>query len=62
MNGVIGSLDLMLDSELAPELAELAEIARTAANDLLGIIDDILDLSKDDHSSRAAARTSIWLR
>jgi CheY-like chemotaxis protein len=36
----------MLDSELAPELAELAEIARTAANDLLGIIDDILDLSK----------------
>jgi two-component system sensor histidine kinase/response regulator len=46
MNGVIGSLDLMLDSELAPELAELAQIARTAANDLLGIIDDILDLSK----------------
>ena len=46
MNGVIGSLDLMLDSELAPELAELAQIARTAANDLLSIIDDILDLSK----------------
>jgi signal transduction histidine kinase/CheY-like chemotaxis protein/HPt (histidine-containing phosphotransfer) domain-containing protein len=46
MNGVIGSLDLMLDSEMAPELADLAQIARTAANDLLGIIDDILDLSK----------------
>jgi two-component system sensor histidine kinase/response regulator len=46
MNGVIGSLDLMLDSQLAPELAELAQIARTAATDLLGIIDDILDLSK----------------
>ncbi len=46
MNGVIGSLDLMLDSELAPELTELAQIARNAANDLLGIIDDILDLSK----------------
>jgi PAS domain S-box-containing protein len=46
MNGVIGSLDLMLDSQLAPELAELAHIARTAATDLLGIIDDILDLSK----------------
>jgi PAS domain S-box-containing protein len=46
MNGVIGSLDLMLDSELAPELTELAQIARHAANDLLGIIDDILDLSK----------------
>jgi PAS domain S-box-containing protein len=46
MNGVIGSLDLMLDSELTPELAELAAIARTAATDLLSIIDDILDLSK----------------
>ena len=46
MNGVIGSLDLMLDSDLPPELAELAAIARTAANDLLSIIDDILDLSK----------------
>ncbi|HEY7966572.1 MAG TPA: response regulator [Solirubrobacteraceae bacterium] len=46
MNGVIGSLDLMLDSRLAPESAELAQIARTAATDLLAIIDDILDLSK----------------
>jgi len=46
MNGAIGSLDLMLDCELAPELTELARIARTAANDLLAIIDDILDLSK----------------
>jgi two-component system, sensor histidine kinase and response regulator len=46
MNGVIGSLDLMLDSELSAELAELAAIARTAATDLLSIIDDILDLSK----------------
>jgi PAS domain S-box-containing protein len=46
MNGVIGSLDLMLDSEMAPELADLAQIARTAATDLLGIIDDILDLSR----------------
>jgi two-component system sensor histidine kinase/response regulator len=46
MNGVIGSLDLLLDSSLAPEQAELAGIARTAATDLLAIIDDILDLSK----------------
>ncbi|HLW96239.1 MAG TPA: ATP-binding protein [Solirubrobacteraceae bacterium] len=46
MNGVIGSLDLMLDSEMPAELADLAQIARTAATDLLGIIDDILDLSR----------------
>jgi PAS domain S-box-containing protein len=46
MNAVIGTLDLMLDCELTPELAELADIARNAANDLLVIIDDILDLSK----------------
>jgi PAS domain S-box-containing protein len=46
MNGVIGSLDLMLDCPLAPEVADLAQIARTAATDLLAIVDDILDLSR----------------
>jgi len=61
MNGVIGSLDLMLDSELAPELAELAQIARTAANDLLGIIDDILDLSKIEADKVESRRESIDL-
>jgi two-component system sensor histidine kinase/response regulator len=61
MNGVIGSLDLMLDSELAPELAELAQIARTAANDLLGIIDDILDLSKIEADKVQSRRESLDL-
>ena len=61
MNGVIGSLDLMLDSELAPELAELAQIARTAANDLLGIIDDILDLSKIEAEKLESRREPLDL-
>ncbi len=61
MNGVIGSLDLMLDSELAPELTELAQIARTAANDLLAIIDDILDLSKIEADKVEIRRESIDL-
>src|ERR1039458_5472925 len=61
MNGVIGSLDLMLDSERAPELAELAQIARTAANDLLGIIDDILDLSKIEADKLESRRESFDL-
>jgi PAS domain S-box-containing protein len=61
MNGVIGSLDLMLDSDLAPELAELAQIARTAANDLLGIIDDILDLSKIEADKVQSRRESLDL-
>jgi PAS domain S-box-containing protein len=46
MNGVIGSLDLILDSDLSDGSRELATIARTSAGHLLGIIDDILDLSK----------------
>ena len=61
MNGVIGSLDLMLDSELAPELAELAQIARTAATDLLGIIDDILDLSKIEAEKLESRREPLDL-
>lgn len=46
MNGVIGALDLVLDSSLAPEQRELVSIAHASAYNLLAIIDDVLDLSK----------------
>ena len=46
MNGVIGMLDLVLDSEVAPENRESLEMARSSAESLLAIINDLLDLSK----------------
>ena len=46
LNGVIGATGLMLDSGLADEQRELAELAHSSAEILLGIVNDILDFSK----------------
>ena len=46
MNGVIGTLGLLHDSELSDRQREFAQIARSSAESLLGIVNDILDFSK----------------
>jgi PAS domain S-box-containing protein len=46
LNGVIGMTGLLLDTQLAPEQREYAEIARASGQSLLRLINDVLDLSK----------------
>jgi signal transduction histidine kinase/CheY-like chemotaxis protein len=46
MNAVIGMTDLLLDTRLTPMQREYLEIIRSASENLLVIINDILDLSK----------------
>jgi two-component system sensor histidine kinase/response regulator len=46
MNGIIGTTDLALDTELSSEQRELLETARNSADALLHLLDDVLDLSK----------------
>jgi len=46
MNGMLGMLDVVLDSSLAAEQREHIETAQRCAYALLGLLNDILDLSK----------------
>ncbi len=46
MNGVIGLTELVLSSDLRPELRETMETIRSSAESLLGVLNDILDTSK----------------
>jgi PAS domain S-box-containing protein len=46
MNAVIGMIDLTLETKLSDEQRENLKVAKDAADNLLGLLNDILDLSK----------------
>ncbi|MEQ9182550.1 MAG: PAS domain S-box protein [Thalassobaculaceae bacterium] len=46
LNGVLGALGLLEEDKLAAEQRQFVDIARKAAETLLGIINDVLDVSK----------------
>lgn len=46
MNGVLGMMDIVLESRLSPEQREQLETAQRCAFTLLALLNDILDLSK----------------
>lgn len=46
LNGIIGTTELLLRTELTDAQRELAETARNSGDVLLGLLNDVLDLSK----------------
>jgi two-component system sensor histidine kinase RpfC len=46
LNGVIGITDLLAETKLDKNQKELAEIIRASANTLLGLIENVLDISR----------------
>ena len=46
MSGVLGMLDLLTSTSLTKEQLEYADLAQSSAQNLLGVLNDVLDLSK----------------
>lgn len=46
MNGIMGMIEIVLDSSLRPEQRDHLETAQLCANSLLALLNDVLDLSK----------------
>jgi two-component system, sensor histidine kinase len=62
MNGLLGMLDLVLDGPIAGEERENVEIAQRCAYSLLGLLNDILDLSKIEAGRMQLERVPCHVR
>ena len=62
MNGLLGMLDLVLDSHVNGEQREQVEIAQRCAYSLLDLLNDILDLSKIEAGRMILEKVSFDMR
>jgi signal transduction histidine kinase/DNA-binding response OmpR family regulator len=62
MNAILGMADLLWETELSPAQHEYVRIFRSSANRLIGIINDVLDLSKIEAGSLSFETIPFSLR
>nr|WP_081443612.1 ATP-binding protein [Methylophaga thiooxydans] len=61
LNGVIGVADLMQETKLNPEQREFVRIMHNSANTLLGLIENVLDISKIEAGKIESIRSEFDL-
>ena len=62
MNGVLGMISLLLETELSLEQRDLGSMAKTSAESLLSIINDILDFSKIEAGQMSLSPVEFRMR
>ncbi len=62
LNGVLGMLEILLETELEPEQREMAETAATSGEALLSIVSDVLDLSQAESGALELVEQPFDLR
>jgi signal transduction histidine kinase/HPt (histidine-containing phosphotransfer) domain-containing protein len=61
MNGILGMTGLLLDGNLDPKSAKFAALIKVSAENLLGIINDVLDMSRIEAGNLAVEEVDLDL-